>query len=394
MFDTSPVTTVIGVDTDAETISFCVDLGAKREVQQVVNYRCAPFSEEFYQKLDKGIKNYQQRNPSISMSKVSIVLPDHVVLMDTINVPTLGKKATNNSLEVAISAIYKNKKDLRYHTYPLAQNKQYATFGLVGVRKDILTKLEEVCAANQISVHNVTFAANAMTCGAMTLNQKLKNSTFLLLDIKEMSARFAFVNKGRVIGAYRLPFGDAILCKSRLIAEDLLFDHSTGELLVLNAMEKAKAKQLTMMGEEILVDPDVAPAQETEGEEEGIFVGGIAGNTRKTARRLPKFMLRETPTDREGFVYENFRIFLKWTLDVLASNPSITSLGAIDTVYVNMAKEYDFLFGRVNAEKEEHGVTFVPLLAESGYSEIAADARELELYGGFQLKQLGKLNNF
>ena len=105
-------------------------------------------------------------------------------------------------------------------------------------------------------------------------------------------------------------------------------------------------------------------------------------------------MLRETPTDREGFVYENFRIFLKWTLDILASNPSITSLGAIDTVYVNMAKEYDFLFGRVNAEKEEHGVTFVPLLAESGYSELAADARELELYGGFQLKQLGKLNNF
>lgn len=394
MFDTTPVTTVIGVDTDAEAINFYVDLGDKREVQQVVNYRCAPFSEEFYQKLDKGIKNYQQRNPSISMSKVSIVLPDHVVMTDTINVPTLGRKATDNSLEVAISAIYKNKKDLRYRTYPLAQNKQYATYGLVGIRKDILDKLGEVCAANKIDIQSVTFAANSMVCGAMTLNPKLKNETFLLLDIKETVARFAFVNKGRVIGAYRLPFGDAILYKSRLTSEDLLFDHTTGELLVLNAMEKAKAKQLTMMGEEVLTDPDAMPEQEAETEDEDIFTGGVPGNARKVARRLPKFMQRELPTDREGFVYENFRIFLKWTLDILANNPSITSLGAINTVYVNMAKEYDFLFGRLNAEQEEHGVTFEPLLSGSGYSELAGDARDLELYGGFQLKQLGKLNNF
>lgn len=394
MFDTSLITTVIGIDTDAETISFYVDLGDRREIQQVVNYRCVPFSEEFYQKLDKGIKSYQQKNPSVSMSKVSIVLPDHIVLMDTINVPTLGRKATDSSLEVAISAMYKNKKELFYRTYPLAQNKQFATFGLVGIRKEILGKLGEVCAANQISIQNVTFAANAMACGAMTLNQKLKSGTFLLLDIKEMSARFAFVNKGRVIGAYRLPFGDAILYKSRLVSEDLLFDHSSGELLVLNAIEKAKAKQLTMMGEEVLADPDAMPEQEQDGEEDELFVGGVSANGKKTARKLPKFMQRELPTDREGFVYENFRIFLKWTLDVLASNPSITSLGAIDTVYINMAKEYNFLFSRLNAEKAENGVAFEPLLAGNGYSEFAGDARELELFGGLQLKQLGKLNNF
>ena len=394
MFDTSLITTVIGIDTDAETISFYVDLGDRREIQQVVNYRCVPFSEEFYQKLGKGIKSYQQKNPSISVSKVAVVLPDYVFLMDTINVPTLGRKATNKSLEVAISAIYKNKKDLRYRTFPLAQNRQYATFGLVGIRKDILSKLEEVLAGNQISIQNVTFAANAMTCGAMALNQKLRNGTYLLLDIKELSARFAFVNKGRVIGAYRLPFGNAILYKSRLAAEDLLFDHASGELLVLNAIEKAKAKHLTMMGEEVLKDPDAMPDEEQDGEEEDLFASGAVGNGRKTARKLPKFMQRELPTDREGFVYENFRIFLKWTLDILASNPSITALGEIDTVYINMAREYDFLFNRLNAEKEENGVTFEPLLAGNGYSEFAGDARELDLFGGLQLKQFGRLNNF
>ena len=393
MFDTAPVTAVIGVDTDAETISICVDLADRREVQQVVSYRCAPFSEEFYQKLDKAIKGYQQKNPSVSLSKVSIVLPDHVFLMDTINVPTLNRKAMENSLEVAVSAVYKNKKALRYRTYPLAQNKQFATFGIVGVRKEILDKLEDVCSANEISIQTITFAANSMACGAMTINPKLKNGTFLMLDIRETAARFAFVNKGRVIGAYRLPFGDAMLYKSRLASEDLLFDHATGELLVLNAKEKARAKHLTMMGEEVIADSDAMPQEETDEDGE-VFAASTPGNGRKAARKLPKFMQREVPTDREGFVYENFRIFLKWTLDLLANNPSITSLGAIDTVYVNMAKEYDFLYSRINAEEEENGVKFVPLLTDSGYSEFGSDARELELFGGFQLKQFNKLNNF
>ena len=263
------------------------------------------------------------------------------------------------------------------------------------IRKVILEKLEDVCAANQISIQSVTFAANAMTCGAMLLNPKLRNGTFLLLDIKETCARFAFVNKGRVIGTYRLPFGDSMLYKSRLVSEDLLFDHATGELLVLNATEKARAKQLTMMGEDALEDADEdAMPQETEDEEEELFAGSVPGNGKKMGRKLPKFMQRELPTDREGFVYENFRVFLKWTLDILASNPTITAQGAIDTVYVNMAKEYDFIFSRLSAEEAENGVKIVPLLAGNGYSEFAAEARDLELFGAFQLKQFSKINNF
>ncbi len=393
MFDNAPVNAVIGVDADAETIKFYVDLGNRREVQQEIGYRCALFSEEFYQKLDKAIKSYLQRNPSISMEKVSVVLPDRVFLMDTINVPAIGKKAMENSLEVAIGAVYKNKKELRYRTYPLAQNKQFSTFGLVGVRKEILDKLEDVCEANQIGIQNITFAASAAACGAMALNPKLRNDTFLLLDIKESSARFAFVNKGRVVGAYNLPFGDSILYKSRLVSEDLLFDHAGGELLVLNAAEKARAKQLTMMEEEAVTDSDEMP-QETEDETEELFAGGASADGRRTGRKLPKFMQRELPTDREGFVYENFRIFLKWTLDILANNPAITSFGQIDTVYVNMAKEYDFLFSRLSAEEEENGVKFAPLLSGNGYSNLSVDARDLELFGGFQLKQFSKLNNF
>jgi len=395
MFD-SAITSVIAIDTETNSIHFYSEPSAATPNNHLVaNFRCRPFDDEFYEKFDKILKAYQQKNAGSQPAKVSLILPDHVFLTDTINIPTIGRRAMENSLELAIGAMYKNKNDLKYHTFSMAQNKQFTTYGLVGIRKDLLARVMNICTENQISVQNVTFVSNAMANGAMTLNQKLKNGTFMLLDIKENLARIAFVNKGRTIGTYDLPFGYSMLYKSRLAAEDLLFDHTSGELLVLNAQEKAKARQLTMMGEEVLTDPDEndddeKPFSDTEG---AMFHAGTTGDGKRTARKLPKFMLRDTPTDRDGFVYENFRIFVKWTLELLANNPSITSLGAISTVYVNMPKEYEFLYEMVNAEEKENKVSFAPLLTGASL-ESAVAATDLELYGGFQVKQFNKLNNF
>lgn len=390
MFETA-LTDVIAIDAATDTVHFYNAPGSgRRDNHMTAACSCQNFGEEFIEKFGKILKTYRQKNPT-AMGKVSLVLPDHLFLTDTIDIPAVGKKAMESSLEVAIGAIYKNKNDLKYNTFPLAQNKQFATFGLVGVRKDLAVGLTNICAANQISVQNITFAANAMVNGAMTLNPKLKTGTFALLNIQENNARVALVNKGRTVGALSLPFGHNIFYKTRLAAEDLLFDHAAGELLVLNAKEKAKAKQLTMMGEEVMTDPDdvpkAAPAVETQEEfevEEG----------KKGGRKLPKFMLRETPTDREGFIFENFRIFMKWTLEAIASNPAIVALGELDGIYVNMPRDYMFLFGMANAEEEENGVKFLPMMTAAGFETNAAAAKDLELFGGLYVKQFNKINNF
>ncbi len=390
MFD-SPMSAVICLDTDTQTIHIYAETAAQKVSHTEISCRCRPFGEEYYQKLDKALKSFQQKNPAASLAKVSLLLPDHVFLMDTVNIPTIGKRAMDNSLELAVGTIYKNKKDLKYRTYPLAQNKQFSTFGLVGVRKDLLSRLEKVFADNQVGIQNITFTANAMTCGAMTVNPKLKNGTFLLMDVKENSVRYAFVNKGRTVGTYRLPFGHSMLYRSRLAPEDLLFDHSSAELLVLNAKERAKAKQLTMMGEEIMVDPDAMEPEEPAATDDSDLFGTGPNGTKRTARRLPKFMQRDVPVDREGFVYENFRIMMKWTLDLIANNPDITSLGPVDTVYVNMPKDFGFLYKTVNAEEAENKVKFVSLM--SGGGSEAASAK-LDLFGGLYVKQFNKINNF
>ena len=102
-------------------------------------------------------------------------------------------------------------------------------------------------------------------------------------------------------------------------------------------------------------------------------------------------MIRPTPTGgRNAFVEENFRVFIKWTLDFIRSNASVTAFGAPEAVYVNLPKEYDFLYDAVNKYESEHKIKFLPVTA----SQVQENIRDnLELFGGFYAKQVNKVNN-
>lgn len=375
---------VISVESLTENIHFCVPNKEQTALlTSSANYKVRPFDQEFFDRLAKIVRLQKEKHPHMDLQKASVILPDQLFLLDTVTVPVIHRKAMQQSMSLAIEAIYKNAADLNLMTYTVAQNKQVATFGLVGIRQDVLAQLRQVLAANGVAVTGVSYASNAMVNGAMALNPKLRGDTFLLLDIKENYSRFAFVVRGCTMGYYDLPFGHSMLYKSRLAAEDMLFDHRAGELLVLNAQERARAKQLTMEG---------GAEEDAQSEGEAVRYEGAGEDAlRKTGRKLPKFMQRPMPQSRGEFVYENFRIFLKWALDLITNNKSIVSLAKLDTVYVNMPSEYQFLFEVINQEREDHGVSFQPLLAEG--AEITM-VDNLELYGGFFLNQFNEANTF
>ena len=135
---------------------------------------------------------------------------------------------------------------------------------------------------------------------------------------------------------------------------------------------------------------------EAEEEEEALAVpgGGLATGSqasKKTPRKLPSFMIRPTPTGRNGFIYENFRIFIKWTLDVISSNPAISNVDTLEAVYVNLPAEYDFLYDAINENVADHKIQFLPITT----SQVQQNIRDnLELFGGFYAKQVNKVNNF
>jgi len=374
---------VIAVEPLSETINFCTFAGDQNGLQtNSANYKVRPFDQEFYDRLAKIVKLQQEKNPMMDLQKAAVILPDQLFLLDMVSVPVIHRKAMQHSLSLAIESVYKNAEDLNLVTYGVQQNKQVATFGLAGARRDLLEQVRQTLADSGVSVTGITFASNAMVNGAFALNPKLKGDTFLLLDIKENYSRFAFVVRGCTMGYYDLPFGYGMLYKSRLAEEDMLFDHRAGELLVLNAKERARAKQLTMEGE--------TPSEQA-GEEGTTYQQGRDGTLRKVARKLPKFMQRPVPQSREDYVYENFRIFIKWTLDLIGNNRDIVSLAKLDTVYVNMPAEYGFLFESVNKRRASHGVTFAPLLSDGTEMTMAEN---LELYGGFFLGQYNEANTF
>ena len=372
---------VISIEPLSENIHYCTLTADKSALlTNSANYRPRAFDQEFFDRLSKQIKQQQEKNPEMDLQRASLILPDQLFLLDMVSVPMIHRKAMQHSLSLAIESVYKNAGDLSLMTYSVQQTKQAITFGLSGVRRDLLDDVRKTFGDNGIAITGVTYASNAMVNGAFALNSKLRGDTFLLVDIKENYTRFAFVVRGCTMGYYDLPFGHDMLYKSRVAAEDMLFDHRAGELLVLNAKERARAKQLTMEGNGA-----------EEGEESATYETASDGTVRKVGRRLPKSMQRPTPQSRNEFVYENFRIFIKWTLDLIRNNKNIVQLAKLDKVYVNMPGEYNFLFDLVNEDKEEHGVTFAPLLAEG--TELTF-AEKLELYGGFFLGQYNEANTF
>ncbi len=373
---------VIAIEPLSETIHFCTATGDQRAMKtSSANYKPRAFDQEFYDRLTKIVKQQREKKPKMDLQKAAVILPDQLFLLDMVSVPMIHRKAMQHSLSLAIESVYKNAEDLSLVTYPVQQNKQVATFGLAGARRDLLDQVRQTFADSGVAVTGITFASNAMVNGAFALNPKLKGDTFLLLDIKENYSRFAFVVRGCTMGYYDLPFGYEMLHKSRLAEEDMLFDHRAGELLVLNAKERARAKQLTMEGE--------IPSGQTG--EETTTSQGRDGTLRKVPRKLPKFMQRPVPQSQDDYLYENFRIFIKWALDLIGNNRDIVSLDKLDTVYVNMPAEYNFLFDVVNKRRESHGVTFAPLLSNG--IEMTT-AKNLELYGGFFLGQYNEANTF
>lgn len=368
---------VISIEPLAERILFCATNEEQTTLQaSVASYCPGPFDQAFYQRLAEQIRQQKEENPEMDLQKASLILPDQLFLLDMVSVPMIHRKAMQHSLSLAVEALYKNAGELNLVTYSVQQTKQTATFGLAGIRQDLLSQVRQVFAENGVAVTDVTFASNAMVNGAFALNPKLRNDTFLLLDIKERYSRFAFVVRGVTMGYYDLPFGYGMLHTSRVSQEHGLFDHRAGELLVLNAKERARAKQLTMEG--------TLPDSQNEN-------GELPETETKAGRRLPKFMQRPVPETEQGFVYENFRIFVKWALNLISNNQNITSLAKLDRVYVNMPKRYDFLFHIINKKRDENGVVFAPALPEDTDIAFAAN---LELYGGFFLSQNNDANTF
>lgn len=370
--------------------------------REKVEYTAALYSDDFMAELTDAVKNYAENHPSSKESSVTLLLPDSAVAMDTVNIPNINRKRNEDAIDAAITGIFKNRSELTVNRYLAAQNKQMVTYSLSIINDKIKNAFLTAFTNAELPLNAITFCSNGITNAACQLVPKIKSSSCLLVDIKSNESHFVFVAKGRTSGSYTLPFGYSILEKNKVFPEELLIEHPVAELAVLNAREKARAKQLTMMS----ADTDEDSETESETDSLDAMFGGDENATadptantvqtikvlpKKQPRKLPKFMERPIPKNDREFGYENFRLFVKWALNLIASNDKLTMQGEPESVFVNMPSGLDYLFDMVNAEKDENGIEFLPLDL-SGNSKEVTDY--LELFGGLYALQYNKQNNF
>ena len=410
--------TTIAIDAEHSALHFYSMLGNDKSTitHHIKSYAGGQFDENFFKKFKEAVKEFAESTPSETVRKVTVILPDNAVLTDTVRIPAMkGIGQTKKTLDITLGGLYRNYKDLRVVSHVAEQNKQYSTFAIAAVQKNIISPIYAACSENKLLVDTLTYTSSASVCGAVLLNPKLKNASYLFLDIKDVYSRFVFVANGTTVGYYTLPFGFEFLKMPKVTQEDMLFDHSYAELMVLNAREKARSKKLTVMalGEEFSeleedIDESVELASvsedateaisdedETDTEDEALAKEEpsllLSRNTqkifiRKSPRKLPKFMLRETPETKEGIACENFRVFVKWALSLIHNNEKLTELGKPEFVCVNLPSDLSFVVDKANEEAEENEISFSILTNDS---EDAAIASNLELYGGLFKKQIG-----
>ncbi len=368
------------------------------------DYKPYIFSAGFYGELTAKAADYLAKNPSVANdTNITVVVPDSGVATDTLLIPTMSRHKLNESLAVAIEGSYRKHADLEVNSFMSMQNKRQTLYSLVIMRKDLLKWITAACNEAKLKPNMVTHSAACTANAVCQLNPKLRASSYMFMDIREEKTNVVFVIKGRAAGYYPLPFGYSILQKKHVVSEDMLFEHSVAELVVLNAKEKAKAKQLTMMqddtlqgqAEELSQEADSANAdanantnaeQETEeydefeemAEKAALNDTTIKTLPKKVPRKLPKFMLRPDPTTEEETAYENFRIFVKWALNLIRANDKIKLQGALETVYVNMPQNFSHVIDKANEEKDENGITFTYFDIHSEKNSIA---RNLDAFG-------------
>lgn len=393
----SDYSTTISIDTSNSTFHFYSMLGTDKKTikHHVKSYSGEQFGDEFFDRLKKVVSDYAKNNPTDSVRKVTVVLPDSVILTDTFRVPTMkGLGQTKKALEATMSGLYRNYNDLRIASAVTEQNKQSSTYAIAAVRKDLISSIYSAFSESKMVVETVTSASGATVNSVSMLNPKLKNATYVFLDVKDVYSRVIFVANGIPVGSYKLPFGLELLRSEEVIQEDVLFDHSSAELAIINAKERARSQELTVMtsedgenGEQLMTD-GVQLRDESDADDE--LQTGPKVLAKKAPRKLPKFMQRDVPETQEGVAAENFRIFVKWALTLIRENTRLTALGMPAFVSVNLPVDLIGVLDAANEESAENGISFVHFSNKEGSPELA----NLELYGGFFPKMISDAGKF
>ncbi len=395
---------VVAVDMRRQVLHYYTMLGDDRASisHRVKNYKAKGLDEDFFAKLKDALAAFVEEAPFEDVQKAVVVLPDETVALDCLRLPNMrNPKHLQSAVNVKLSEIYANRAELKVLAVLADKNRQFCTYNVAAMQRKILENVSAACSEQRLLAETVTYASAATAVAVGVLAPKYKAETYVFLDIKDVYSRFIFVSGGKAVGFFTLPFGLEFLSAKKCKQEDMLFDHRYAELVVVNAKERAKSKKLSILAEtsdlaqqqirKLQDDSDDFYGDEKTQKSEQTAQKELKVLGKKQPRKLPQFMLRPTPTDANGVVQENFRIFVKWALSLIQNNALLTAPNAPKCVLVNLPQAFDHVFEKLAEEETETGLPFIRF---DGADNDADLANHLELFGGLYAKYLSSSAKF
>ena len=122
-------TTTIAIDTERSEFHFYLMSGDDKSTiaHNIKNYSAPIFEDEFFNQFKDAIKEFATSNPSESVRKVNVVLPDNAVVTDVIKVPTMkGSMQMKKTLDRSLMLVTALNPYIGYENAARVAKKAYA----------------------------------------------------------------------------------------------------------------------------------------------------------------------------------------------------------------------------------------------------------------------------
>lgn len=409
---------IIGIDNNEKKVNVQFE-GGNQPTKEPLSLDIAAellVKGDYVEILSQAMSELKQRVDTLLPDAVTLVVPDVLVSLDLITLPTIAKRAMADAFRTEFRNQYKNHDALLSHAVAVQTNKRNTVYLLTLIKKDWISQFRQVLVGYGLRLEK-TVSASAACCEALYADHtKWHRNTLLFLDVGEESSRIVLYDKGRMSGFTSLPFGKNALCDDRVINEYDLYSHDIADLAVINARERAKSTRLTMavdlenesidnelpegamaaseaiplsrqevmeMAQEMQAEEAQDEAQDDEEDEETVVetvveTAAVAQGKRyvKKSRKLPAFMQRPVPETPQGIVCENFRAFQIRLLQYVRTCRLTDTLPDPEFVVVNLPQEYAFVVEALN-QQEDNQIEFRLLTSEGRHVRT----EHLEMFG-------------
>ncbi len=326
----------------------------------------------FSSALEEALESQGKLSESVS---ADFILPHFMYGVDFITLPSVKRGHIEDAYKAQLKSAYKNYSDLVFQKSEISTGKT-VTFRVIFVRRSLINELKEGFSKLGVNINRFIPQGVALYEGASKLESSVKKSPSVVLNIGDDESYIAAYSGDVLLGGVPVPFGLRALSDNRVMYEKQLYHTDAAELLVINAKERAKSTKLTMaidLDEEIdetlpdeddvieqnpeLPDLTVAGSDEEPVENESVQdeddedIPPAIKTLRKSAIRvLPKFMRREEPTDPQGFVLENFRMFEKRILMLIRDLALYEYFPKIENVVIALPAELAYITESMKSE--------------------------------------------